>query len=80
MSFLAHHISWKIRLLVQLYVALSRQKLGWNKIWTLIVLNFGALQLVYLRQSFYSFFTSRYPPSLSEVERTSKALSADDVR
>jgi len=29
---------------------------------------------------FYSFFTSPYLPFISEVERTSIALNADDVR
>jgi len=31
-------------------------------------------------EPFYSFFTSPYQPSLLEVERTSKALNAGDVR
>jgi len=46
----------------------------------LLLVQFSQINEKLLLRPFYSFFFSPYLPSILEVERTSVALNADDVR
>jgi len=40
----------------------------------------ASLRKIFIGDDFYSFFTYPYLPFILEVERTSVALNADDIR